>query len=240
MNVNTLWVGRPPSLMVRKCVQSLKNTRLPITVYGYRVGQLQRIFPEFEVRDASAVIPENELFTYNTGSGKGSYAAFANLFRYKLLAEQGGWWVDTDVYCLRAFRFDAPYVLVSEPGKPGLLHNGIIKAPPGSPLMQRMVQLASAADTKTMRWGTTGSKLLTTVVNRDFPALKAYVVPAQVFCPVHWASVHKTRNAPQTIRLAPSTVAVHLFNEMWRRNGIDTNANYPLYSWLLGKEQTNG
>ena len=47
----------------------------------------------------------------------GSLAAFSNLFRYKLLLERGGWWVDTDVICLRPFRVRDELVIASEPVK---------------------------------------------------------------------------------------------------------------------------
>jgi hypothetical protein len=34
------------------------------------------------------------------GIGRGSVSAFSNLFRYYLLHQMGGWWVDADVVCL--------------------------------------------------------------------------------------------------------------------------------------------
>src|SRR5690606_9502875 len=41
--------------------------------------------------DASKILPRQSVFTYQKGFGKGSYSAFSNLFRYKLLLEHGGW-----------------------------------------------------------------------------------------------------------------------------------------------------
>jgi hypothetical protein len=49
-----------------------------------------------ELCDARKIIPENRVFK----SGSGSYALFADLFRYAVLREQGGLWADTDVVCL--------------------------------------------------------------------------------------------------------------------------------------------
>src|SRR5262249_54280435 len=41
---------------------------------------------------------QDKVFVYQAeGFGKGSPSAFSNYFRYKLLAEKGGWWIDTDV-----------------------------------------------------------------------------------------------------------------------------------------------
>jgi len=55
---------------------------------------------QVRVRDAAELAGRAEFFVYEQGFGKGSTAGFANLFRYILLAERGGWWVDTDVVCL--------------------------------------------------------------------------------------------------------------------------------------------
>jgi len=52
------------------------------------------------VIDGNQIIPEHEAFTYKNGPGSGSYSAFSNLFRYKLLAQKGGWWIDMDMVCL--------------------------------------------------------------------------------------------------------------------------------------------
>ena len=52
------------------------------------------------VLDADEILPRNEIFYYRRGRERGSVAGFSNLFRYRLLALRGGWWVDTDVICL--------------------------------------------------------------------------------------------------------------------------------------------
>ena len=70
-----------------------------------------------------------------------SYAGFSNYFRYTLLLERGGWWVDTDLICLRPFDFDDEYVFSSQLAPPGdgggeQVNVGAIKAPAGSPVIQ--------------------------------------------------------------------------------------------------------
>jgi hypothetical protein len=42
------------------------------------------------VRDAAEILGPEAFFVYEEGPGKGSPAAFANQFRYKLLADRGG------------------------------------------------------------------------------------------------------------------------------------------------------
>jgi hypothetical protein len=232
MTLNTLWVGPKPSRLVQRCINSLPNSGMDVVLYTYTPAALQPLFPTITVRDASTVLPQSHVFTYNVGPGKGSYAAFANLFRYVLLADAGGWWVDTDVYWLRPYTNTAPYVLVAEPGKTKLLHNGILCVPPKSALMATMVERAVATDTRKMAWGTTGSRLLTRTINECYQPLQEYVVDAATFCPIHWADVCDRAQYPARIALAPHTVAVHLFNEMWRRNGLDPDQDYPIFDHL--------
>src|SRR5262245_11604013 len=52
------------------------------------------------LRDASDVLPCDRVFTYQTGGDAGSPSLHSNLFRYKLLYDLGGWWIDTDVLLL--------------------------------------------------------------------------------------------------------------------------------------------
>ena len=47
----------------------------------------------------------SDIFRYRDN---GSYAGFANFFRYELLRKRGGWWVDLDTICLRPFPASIP------------------------------------------------------------------------------------------------------------------------------------
>lgn len=55
-----------------------------------------------------------ERLLVSRGIRQGSYSAFSNQFRYTLLYDKGGWWVDTDVVCLRRFDFDDDFVFATE------------------------------------------------------------------------------------------------------------------------------
>lgn len=67
------------------------------------------------IEDAHTIIPKDQVFQYPEDAhmdmefGKGSYAGFSDLFRYKLLYEHGGWWTDMDVTCLKPFSMCDPY-----------------------------------------------------------------------------------------------------------------------------------
>jgi len=73
-------------------------------------------------------------------------------------------------------------------------------------------------------WGETGPALMARAVARQ--GLEAYKKRADVFCPVpyhEWRSLIEPTNGGV---LSEATQAVHLWNEMWRREGLDKNGRY--------------
>jgi hypothetical protein len=65
------------------------------------------------VKDGCEILGSDMIFTYPNGPERGSYGGFANMFRYKLLFDRGGYWVDLDIVCLKPFDFPGPYVICS-------------------------------------------------------------------------------------------------------------------------------
>src|SRR5205085_1334129 len=72
------------------------------------------------VRAAQDIIGRERVFAYGpaAGRGAGGLSGFSNLFRYALLLREGGYWVDTDNFCLRAFPSDE-LVIGTERGRGG-------------------------------------------------------------------------------------------------------------------------
>jgi hypothetical protein len=104
--------------------------------------------------DANSIIPSEKIFQNShydreTGVGKGSLGAFSDLFRYKLLYEYGGIWVDMDVTCLRPFDFEEEYVF--RPHRIGVV-GSIIKCPKGSPVMRDSYEEAAATINEQTEW----------------------------------------------------------------------------------------
>ncbi|HKP77486.1 MAG TPA: hypothetical protein VJT67_18285, partial [Longimicrobiaceae bacterium] len=156
--------------------------------------------------------------------GNGSLAGFANFFRYKLLAERGGWWADADVVCLRRFAFAEPHVFASERAPWGVVPtSGVIKAPPGSPAMAWAWRKCEGKDTARLAWGETGPRLVAEAM-RTF-SLQRYLQPAGVFSPLGFEEWHRVL-APRPPRLPRGTRAVHLWNEMWRRAKVDKDGRF--------------
>lgn len=222
--VQMLWHGGPLSNLERLCMISHLRVGHIVHLYCYDpVDAPQGVI----LKDAKRIWPEKDIFAYAEGEGKGSYSAFSNCFRYKLLYRNGNWWSDTDVVCLRRFDFGSKYVFASERQRDGesTPTTCIIRTPPESEIMKYCLEQSQWHNRKTVLWGTIGPRLLTQAIIAL--RLDRYVQSPDVFCPYDW---FLSEVDPEGQLLAPAEVSrchgVHLWHEMWRRAGLDKNATY--------------
>jgi hypothetical protein len=218
--IQSLWIGGALSPVEQLSIASFLAHGHEYHLYAYdAVEQLPR---GAVLEDAGAILPETAIFRYRKHP---SYSGFSNFFRYKLLLEKGGWWVDTDVVCLKPFAFPEPYVFASERLDGGdVATSAVIKVPAGSDVMAFNWHLCQAcADPAGAAWGQYGPKLMARSIAKF--GLDHYRKPAAVFCPLafdEWEAVL----APGEIGFGPETRALHLWNEMWRRAGHDKASSY--------------
>ncbi|HEX8662616.1 MAG TPA: hypothetical protein VF744_01140 [Beijerinckiaceae bacterium] len=166
-------------------------------------------------RDAGEVLPRDRVFFYPNGPEQGSVAAFANLFRYKLLLSRGGWWVDADVVCLSEEAPEADLFLGWEDSD--FIGSAILKMPPGHPLARGLYEESERVGTDVV-WAQTGPRLMTRLVREAGLAPRpsgeaGYPIPWQdalaLVCPERREEVRaRTQGAP----------FLHLWNETFRRN----------------------
>lgn len=186
------------------------------------------------IKDANEILPASRIFQYKH---QASYAGFANYFRYKLLLERGGWWVDTDVICLKPFDFADEYVFASENDvKSEAISSGVIKAPAGSEVMAYAWNVCDQKDPRQLKWGETGPRLMTDAVSRF--SLERYKKPCRYFNPMDYMDWRRVLDPDTDGLLHEDSYAIHLWNEMWRAAGQDKNATYDrgcLYERLKAK-----
>ena len=184
--IQSLWVGDHLSAMEHMAIASFLRHGHIFHLYVY---QRPTGIPEgTTVRDANEILPAARIFKYRKYD---SYAGFSNFFRYKLLLERGGWWVDMDLICLKPFRFPAEYVFSSEmeAGRP-TINGGAMKAPVGSQIFKYAWQVCQTFDPRKLKWGQSGPALMSRCVEKC--ALRQFVQPPDVFCPIHgsdWETV---------------------------------------------------
>ena len=183
-----------------------------------------------ECRDAREILPRERVFFYPRGAGAGSVAGFANLFRYKLLAEHGGWWVDTDVVCRKSIVSDAELVFARE--QPYHICNAVLKLPRGHPLAWHLFTEADRAGAD-LDWGETGPDLLTRAIEGSI--YDRHVLPSAFCYPILGADAMQFLDPEQGAAVERKTSGsplIHLWNEMWRRTGVDCFAAPPAGSFM--------
>lgn len=203
--INMFWYGDRLPALHRMCVASFLRSGHPVDLYCYDPS-LRGVPDGVQLRNADDILNRQAVFA----GRQGSYALFADQFRYELLHRIGGWWSDCDVYCVRPFSFEAEYVFGYE--SPGKINNAVIKTPPQCPLTRHLVESAKRLPVH-RNWGRATRVFHDAVESQG---LTHAALPRHVFYPVHynhWSKVFQ----PGRLDLPQDTHALHLWGEMIRR-----------------------
>jgi hypothetical protein len=230
--IQSFWYAGPLSDWEKACLLSFAKKGYSVHLYTYDVD-LQ--LPEGVIRrDAAEILPQSDVFFYQQGPGKGSVAAFANCFRYELLRQRGGWWVDTDVYCLSRLPQSSGEAIVGLETSSGV-NNAVIYAPPG----HRLMELAAGESRRlgrNVKWGASGPLLLSRLCLGPDSGGDVRLMGTGAFYPLHFREVLPLLLRPGNSDLARSRCAeastLHLYNEIFRRCRIDKDRLPPKGSYL--------
>jgi hypothetical protein len=231
--IQSLWIGDRLSVMERLAIESFLHQGHAFHLYLY--APCDRVPAGTTIKDGREILPADQIFRYQGGYGEGSPSAFSNLFRYALLFERGGWWVDLDLVALKPFRFDTDHVLGLVRGGQGgsRVAAGAIRVPPGSELIGRCLEVARAAKKHSVRWGEIGPRLLRRMAQEL--GMEASMQPPSVFYDIDAADFWRLIRPRQTI---PDGVAVHLWAQLWRHYGLNPDGRYPetsIYEQLIAR-----
>jgi hypothetical protein len=220
--IQGLWVGPSLSTMERVSISSFLANGHDYHLYVY--DDVAGTPPGTTLKDASEILPPSQIFLYREHK---SYAGFANFFRYKLLLERGGWWMDTDVICLQPVVLNSPYAFATERDTDGrsFVTSGIIKAPQDSELMERAWNICKSKRPEDLKWGETGPSLMHNLVLRS--GLCEYIQDHDVFCPIDSARWFDAVLPGRRLSFGVQSLTVHLWNEFWRRMKLDKDESYP-------------
>ena len=220
--VNGLWIGRSLSKLELLTIHSFLALGHQFRLWLY--DELDTPLPQdVIIGDATMIIPRDKVFAYKGvnkyGHGKGSYAGFSDIFRYKLLYDYGGWWVDMDVTALRPLDFDEPYFFRDHHEL--MVVGNVMKSPRHSPLMKACYEEASdQVDENNTDW----HKPID-ILNQNISQLqlKKYIRKG-VSNPDQW---DVTKNYISRSEVPPQDwYFIHWQNEEWRSKNIDRNEFY--------------
>ena len=215
--IQGLWVGPSLSLMEQLSIASFLANGHQYHLYVY--DDVKDVPSGTRLEDASTILPHDWMFL----DSRETFAAFSDMFRYKLLLEKGGWWVDTDMVCVRPFEFDRDCVFSTEPDS--TIGSAVIRVPPGSQAMSRAWASCVDRDRTSVAWGSIGPRLLIQIV-RDL-GLEALAVEPEVFFPFDWGDWQKALDPTVVWQFAPTTRSVHLWSSMWDLAKWNKDATYP-------------
>lgn len=231
--IKSFWFGEELSKLEIISIRSFLAFGHPYQLYCYK--GLKGIPDGVEVKDASEIIPQSKITSVTIGEGKGSLTVFADLFRYLLLHKVGGYWVDLDIICLKAFDFKQARLIASERSQQGSsqICNAVIKALVADPLMQSCAAQAALLLENPVAFGATANQLVAGQIKASNDEIKL-LAPAIVNPVDFWNfATLLSVNPPQ---IPSQSYAVHFWNELWRRSGRNKNMWYSSSS-LYGKLQ---
>jgi hypothetical protein len=238
--IHMLWVRGNLSRMERLSLRSFLAQGHPVMLYSY--DPPHNVPSGVEVRDAREIVDEK--FAPGTRGalfGRGTYGVFSDYFRYCLLRSKGGWWADLDVVAIKPWTGFPSVVVASTYEKSyGQIANGfVMRFPPKHGIIERCLEAIPAERLGELSGADTGPLLLHRILGKD--GVAEYAQRPEVFSPVPWNAnwqllrtrrerwslselKQRLRRPHFSMNFTRRTVAVHLWNDMWRSNDFDKNA----------------
>lgn len=159
------------------CITSFVKQGFDVKLWSYTGIQV----PDAESCDARIILPEEHLgkyqhqhFSIKDGSKStyASIAAFADVFRLHVIEKFGGWWFDTDCYCLRpaedfvTLRADKPLLAGLQDSQGQSVANGVMYANKNTAtkLIQTADQICQQHNYNFPHWGLLGPYMLSNFV----------------------------------------------------------------------------
>ena len=233
----SLWVGKHLRWIERLSIKSYLDNGWRFQLYVY--DDPDHVPEGCEVLDASAIIPEKEVFLEGMGSGlhAGSIGAFSDLFRYRMLYERGGMWSDTDVINLRKFDPDGQKFICTELSDAGIinLNGALMAAPARDPFVARAYERAcDLLKSEKLFFTRIGPYLLAELV-AEMGAGSIELMRLGFLSPVNWMNTgfllepYETVSAKLNIKGATN---LHVYTEMWRMLGLGLDRPPPPETFL--------
>ena len=225
----TFWHGGALSPYENLCLVSFLFHGYAIELYSY---DRNLVVPDgVTLIDAARILPESRLTTYKRGKGKGSASLFSNFFRYTLLRDQGGWWTDADIVCLRRWDKPADRMFFALQDKK-FVNTALMRFPPGHPVMADCAHIAGQQMDNAV-WGQLGPKLFTKMLKRH--GLFEQAESKDAAYPVgfkDWTDYFDQSRRTMIEEQTTESYFIHFWHEMLRRSGADKNLRPPAGSFL--------
>lgn len=223
--VRTFWHGARLGPYQLLCLKSFADRGHHVEVFTYQRDP--NFAPWLHARDARGILPEERVLRPLADRKTGIRA---NLFRYALLEQLGGWWIDPDVMLMQT---DLPGGdgYIAPPDVFGRAPVAVLKFPAHHPLIVEARAKADALDGSQEAWERAGAALFSDLV-------RGCDIPSQAedgLGPISWLNVpdlFDPEKRDELYRSASAARFLHLQDEVWRRAGIPSQLAPPEGSYL--------
>lgn len=204
-----------------------------------------------QIKDAREILPESEIFFDPRGVG---IASFSDYFRYNMLYQNGGWWVDMDVICLKTLDLKTPFAFASERRNNPVsiaITNCVMKGEKNSNFLLDLIQkakediqnndyipnktlldkilkalkLRKKRAVKTVNWGLVGPDFLSQNIKNTL--MINFVYPPNYFCEIDWFNARAFINPSYQLPQDEIIYLLHAWNGIWEKTKQEKNLNYP-------------
>ena len=231
--VHMLWVSGELSRLARLSLASFRAQGYRVRLWSYDPQHLEG------AEDAAAILPLAE-------GDRANLSYLTSLFRYRVLAEQGGIWADMDVVALTGDpKIEARALIASEKRRPFrhaeptatgesltqvtncFMANPVPRA---GDLWHLAVDRVAALNAEDRNWENAGPHMLSGLMLRH-PDLDMDILPPEAVDPVAWW------NVPGYFleeRDPPPSPFMHMYATIWTRRGVDAEMPFP-HASLAGR-----
>jgi hypothetical protein len=193
---NLFWHGELTELE-KVCIKSFVKQGFDTKIWSYTGIQIDGA----ESCDARLVLPEENLtkykqqhFSITDGSKEfySSLAAFSDAFRWNVVNKFGGWWFDTDAYCLKPaeefkkLRGSKPIVACLQDHACPSVNSGIFYADydTSKKLVEHLDMLCAQHNYNFSEWGVIGPYLISDVIQNN--NLENYIITTENFYSIEY------------------------------------------------------
>jgi hypothetical protein len=239
---NFFWEGILTNYEVAS-INSFVNNNFKVNLWTYSQNSFSKISNEVEIKDASEILPINLLNSLNQNFQKANYSSFSNLFRYRLLNVYGGWWFDTDCFCLKNVSefekiiYGREYVLGLE--RENYVGSAVMYFTE-TELLENIENYAYEVIKKNnnkLKWGEIGPDLITEIIVSN--GLINNILNPDYFFPIPPNNISKLFDPNIEMNYLKDAFICHSWNEMFRKFNINKEIFPPKKSFLFNQFEIN-
>lgn len=227
--INTLWIGKELGALHAACLRSFIRNGHDVVLHAY--GRPVDTPAGVRLFDANKLMKEEEIILHKKTN---NLALASDRYRYRILREGLGMYVDCDFYCVRPFtQHDYMFGWHCD----DTINSALVNAPHDSQFLKSVLAASENSyfippwlrkpkktfyklrkaiglpkHVSDQKWGTIGPSLVTHYV-QELDLVK-YSSPIDVYYPLHWNNLPLLHERGLSILdlTTPRTLGIHLFN----------------------------